>query len=469
MIRPQRIGTMSREASAEYHYQNGLHEFGPAFATKFIGTNLRALRDSVAKDFLSKAATLPAGAPEPRFILYNGERYYRPDVAADMPKGTKVYDRYDPTAGEKFPQPVDGKFLGPRDVVRALNDYGRRDEADPGALRRFFQEQVIGFGFGIPHVANIMRRVTQNVSGGALNPRAWASAWDVACGKELRARGIRGLDDPTFDRLAQQGAISTGEMAQLKEYIGGNLNPANWLRSLAQVGHRVLYEPGAAGGFGGVDQRARLWLADLVQAQRPDLSDEQVGRHVRDALGDYNRTNWSDQQKMLSRFMLFPGWDFSSARWVLQHPIRATVPGAALVCWRTRRATQGRCQSRRGPERRRRDPRRRSRYQHGAPARAKGSKPLPALHRLREREAAGRNDQRAQRPRRAGSLAAPAVCSACSGPISQRSLRSRQTGRILSAAKRSSARATTKHRGRSCRHARSRSRLFSRFGMRFRH
>jgi hypothetical protein len=51
-----------------------------------------------------------------------GHLPYRLNLAADIPKGTKVYDRYDPTAGEKFPQAADGTFLGPREVVRALND-----------------------------------------------------------------------------------------------------------------------------------------------------------------------------------------------------------------------------------------------------------------------------------------------------------------------------------------------------------
>ncbi len=330
VIRPQRIGSMSREASAEYHYKNGLHEFGPAFATKFIGTNLRALRDTVAKDFLSKATQLPAGTSEPRFILYDGERYYRPDLASDMPRGAKVYDRYDPTAGEKFPQPVDGKFLGPRDVVRALNDYGRREENEPGGLRRWFQEQVIGFGFGIPHVANILRRVTQNVSGGALNPKGWADARRVAFGKELRERGIKGLDDPSFDKLAKQGAISTGEMAQLKQYWGGNLNPANWTRALAQVGHKLLYEPGAAGGFGGIDQRARLHIpADLVQSQRTDLSDEQVMAVTCAMLWETTTEPTGATSRRCSRVSCsFLAATSPRSDGCLQHPIRTTRPAA---------------------------------------------------------------------------------------------------------------------------------------------
>jgi hypothetical protein len=335
VIRPQRIGNLSREATAEYHYERGLHEFGPAFATKFIGTHLRALRDQVAREFIDKATMLPAGASEPRFIMYNGERYYRPDLAREMrdagAKGVKEYDRYDPTAGEKFPVPAEGKYLGPRELVKTVTDFGRREESEPGALRRFFQEQILGFGFGVPHVFNIMRRVSQTVPGGAANAKGWVEAWRVVLSKELRERGISGLEDPTFDMLAKRGAISTGEVSNLKEYWGGNLNPANWARSLAQIGHKVLFEPTAAAGFGGLDQRARLYIADLVKSQRPELTDTQIAAAVRTQLGDYNRANWSDRQKMLARFMMFPGWDFSSVRWVLQHPIKTTVPPALVV------------------------------------------------------------------------------------------------------------------------------------------
>jgi hypothetical protein len=335
VIRPQRTDKLSRESTSEYHYENGLHEFGPAFATKFIATHLKALRDQVAREFLDKATMLSTGAPEPRSIEYNGQRYYRPDVAKELreagAKDVKMYDRYDPTAGEKFPVPVDGKYLGPRDLVKTLTDFGRREESEPGALRRFFQEQILGFGFGVPHIANIMRRVSQTVTGGVVNPAGWARAWKVVLSKELRDRGVSGLDDPTFDMLAKHGAISTGEVSNLKAYMGGNLNPANWASALAQVGHKFLFEPTAAKGFGGLDQRARLYVADLVRSQRPDLSDAKIAEAVRTQLGDYNRANWTDQQKMLSKFMMFPGWDFSSVRWVLQHPIKTTMPPALVV------------------------------------------------------------------------------------------------------------------------------------------
>lgn len=335
VIRPQKLNNKSREATAEYHYQQGLHEFGPAFATKYVATHLKALRDEVAQEFLSKATTVMNGAAEPHSIEYDGKTYFRPDVAKDMrdggEKNVQEYNRYDPTQGERFPVPVDGKFLGPKDLVQELMDYGRKEKSEPGSIRRFLQEQILGFGFGVPHIFNIMRRVTQNTAGGATNPVAWARAMKVAFGKELRERGVEGLNDPTFDMLAKHGGISTGEVANLKRYIGGNLNPANWLRGIAQIGHKFLFEPGSFGGFGGFDQRARLYVADLMRSQNAKLTDAEISRSVNDALGEYSRANWTDRQKLLGRFMMFPGWDFSSLRWVLQHPVRTTLPPAILT------------------------------------------------------------------------------------------------------------------------------------------
>jgi hypothetical protein len=335
VVRPQKIGNLSREATAEYHYEHGLHEFGPAFGTKFIGTHLAALRDQIARDFISKATEIAPGAAEPRSITYKGEKYFRPDIAREMreagQRDVKAYDRYDPNAGVKYPEKGASKFLGPREVVRALNDYGAKPDKGRGPVGRFLQEQTIGFGLGIPHVANILRRVTQSAPLGAANPEAWARAWKVTFDKGLRARGLEGVDDPTFDKLLQHGAITTGEMANLKAYWGGNLNPANWAKTLAGVGHKLIFEPGSFGGIGGIDQRARLFIADLLKSQKPEMSDAEIGKAVNTQLGDYNRANWNDRQKTLSKFVLFPGWDASSIRWVIEHPIKTTVPPALLV------------------------------------------------------------------------------------------------------------------------------------------
>jgi hypothetical protein len=335
VIRPQKVNTKSRQATAEYHYQNGLHEFGPAFGTKYIASHLKSLRDEVAQEFLSKATEVSHGSPEPTSISYEGRRYYRPDLARDAResgrKDVREYGVYNPSEGERFPMPAEAKFIGPKAIVDTLRNYGGKESSAPGALHRFFQEQILGFGFGIPHAFNILRRVTQTSAGGATNPVAWVRALKVALSKNLRDRGISGLDDPTFDMLAQHGAISTREVSNLKSYIGGNLNPANWMRGLAQVGHKALFDPKSFGGFGGLDQRARLYVADLMRSQRPGLSDAEIARGVGDALGEYGRANWTDRQKMLGRFMTFPGWDFSSFRWVVQHPLKTTLPPAILT------------------------------------------------------------------------------------------------------------------------------------------
>ena len=75
-----------------------------------------------------------------------------------------------------------------------------------------------------------------------------------------------------------------GRVGKPEGYWGGNLNPANWARALAQIGHKVLFEPTAAHGFGGIDQRARLYIAHLLQSQRQDLSDAKIAEAVRTQL-----------------------------------------------------------------------------------------------------------------------------------------------------------------------------------------
>src|SRR5208337_361216 len=130
----------------------------------------------------------------------------------------------------------------------------------------------------------------------------------------------------TFDRLAKFGAIaSNSEVSSFKKYIGGNLNPANWIRPLSKIGHDILFKPGA------LDQRARLYIADLIKSQHPEFRDSQIAQAVNEQLGNYNRANWTRMQTQLSKFMLFPGWDMSSLNWVLRHPIKTSVPPALLI------------------------------------------------------------------------------------------------------------------------------------------
>jgi hypothetical protein len=48
-------------------------------------------------------------------------------------------------------------------------------------------------------------------------------------------------------------------------------------------------------------------------------------------LGNYNRANWTDVQRLISKFVLFPGWDMSSLNWVIRHPVRTSLPPALLI------------------------------------------------------------------------------------------------------------------------------------------
>ncbi|MGB8986850.1 MAG: hypothetical protein WCC37_09630, partial [Candidatus Sulfotelmatobacter sp.] len=342
VIRPQKPDALGREAEAEYHYQNGLHEFGPAFGTKYVATMIKAIRDRTARDFLSKATAVEPGDTMPRQIEYNGKMYYSPDSARDMREaGMRNVETYSTYSPDRYPAKqteqrnlpfAASRYLGPRTVIDALSGHDAQGVSDPSAIKRFFQEQTVGLGFGVPHMGNILRRVTQSASGGAINPVGWVRALKVAFSQELKSRGISGVEDPTFDRLAKFGAIaSDSEVSSFKKYIGGNLNPANWIRPLSKIGHDILFKPGA------LDQRARLYIADLIKSQHPEMHDSEIAQAVNEQLGNYNKANWTKTQAQLSKFMLFPGWDLSSVNWVVRHPIKTSVPPALLV-WAANRA-----------------------------------------------------------------------------------------------------------------------------------
>ncbi len=323
VIRPQKADKYSREAEAEYHYQNGLHEFGPAFGTKYVATMIKVARDWVARDFLSKAEALDPGEYMPRQIEYNGKTYYSPEAARDMRAASKgKVDTY----GIYSPQANSTRFLGPRAITDALSGLDARDEGATSGVRRFLQEQVVGLGFGVPHGANIVRRLTQTAPGGAVDPRGWLTAAKAAFSQELKQRALRGVDDPMFDLLAQYGAISSrSQISLFRRYAGGNFNPANWMKPFAKVGHDWLFNPG------GFDQRARLAVGDLVKSQHPEFSGSRIAQAVNETLGSYNRANWTAVQKQVGKFLLFPGWDMSSMNWVLRNPIKTTLPPAMIV------------------------------------------------------------------------------------------------------------------------------------------
>jgi hypothetical protein len=313
-----------RSASAEYFYQSGLHELEPSFAPKYVATNLRLLRDQLVQNFTRKATRLERGQELPDSITYNGHEYSKPDLSPGAKSKLTDYSVYDSQ---------DGRYIGPKAVVDALRNYdpvAARSGPQLGPIRSWMQKQVLMGGAGVPHAFNILRRVASEAPLGVADPRGWINAARVTFGKELRARGLQGLNDPTFDALVKNGALSANEMTALKRYWGGNLNPANWAEGALRPGKKLLFEPGTLGGLGGLDQRARVWLADRIRADRPDLSDAAIAREVNTTLGSYSRTNWTEFQKKLGYFLLFPGWDTSSMHYTLTHPVKSAVPSAML-------------------------------------------------------------------------------------------------------------------------------------------
>lgn len=342
-ITPQRVDQFGRKTTAEYHHKNGLHEFAPAFVRKYAQTMTKIAEHATAMEFLSKATKVEPGDHLPPMITYNGKRFYSPEIlqmireaapgkasnalaeslgvkTLPKPKEAEAYSVYRPTTAKDAPT-----YLGPKPAVQALKGLGESNPGRMGPVGRFIQEQWIGAGMGVRHGFNLFRRITQQFPLGVSSPVNWIRAVRVMTDHELRSRALSRTNDPAYDALLRWGGISPEGASSFREYQGKNLNPANWLKNFAKVGNRWLFDPGA------VDQRARLWMRDLLKSQRPELSDERAAQLVREALGNYSRQNWTATQKLLSRFLLFPGWDYSSVSFVLRHPIRTAVPPAILI------------------------------------------------------------------------------------------------------------------------------------------
>lgn len=352
IIKPQKSLNKQRVEDAENYYNYGIHEFGPSFGTKYTGVMIKFARDRVARDFLSKATVIEKDDTMPSSISYQGKQYFSPETASQMREaGEKninsygVYStglRFYPLEVERIDHSISStdpikktypgvtsdsrRYLAPREITNTMNGLDAANEGKPSEIKRFFQEQIVGLGFGIPHYKNIMRRVSQTAPLGIANPVSWVRMFKVSFDSELKARALSGTDDPMFDLLAKQGAISSeSQISRFKQYIGGNFNPANWVKPIAKIGHDFLFDSG------GIDQRARLAMGDLVKSQHPEFSDSRIAQAVNEQLGNYNKRNWTEMQRGLSRFMLFPGWDMSSAAWVIRHPIKTSVPSALVV------------------------------------------------------------------------------------------------------------------------------------------
>lgn len=447
VITPQMANKKGRIASAEYYYNNGLHEFGPSFATRYVATNLKLAEHHAAIDFLSKATKIENKDGLPETIDYNGQTYFRPDVARlikesasdseegkqiaeslgleqlPKPSNVKEYSLYDPTPADKSDyqakklaqklqeaaQNASGTklreedldellkqsaaishsnhplYAGPKDIVEAFQSGAKH--AIPGWLRDLgsiispvsgmVRRQVIGLGFGVPHIKNILRRVMETSPGSQLDPRSYARAAKVLLSNELRQRGVKGVDDPAFDALLKHAGISNQGVESYKAYVNSNTDAGRmerawnvikaskadyldfekrWLqdikaahreggfvgnakaaatalagavetplRPLMFMGHHAIFGPG------GIDQKSRLWLYDLIKAQNQNITDDEMAHRINDQLGRYNKASWTDFQKDVQPFTFFPGWDYSSVAWVLRHPLRGVVPAAMLI------------------------------------------------------------------------------------------------------------------------------------------
>lgn len=257
------------------------------------------------------------------------------------------------------------RYAGPKEITEALT-HSRPDLVPQATMwlsrkiapaTNLLRQQIIGLGFMV-HFANDMRRIAQTPIGGVANPVGFARAIKVALSSDLKERGKMGTGDATVDMLLKNAAWSPHGAEEYKHYVSLNTEVSNWfglqnafkeggqpkgrlslgsvagapfklaaeaLRPISKTGHDVLFGPG------GMDQRSRIWLADFARAHDPTLSDADIAHLVNERLGRYNRASWTKLQREIAPFMLFPGWDFSSMAYILQHPIRTALPPAVVV------------------------------------------------------------------------------------------------------------------------------------------
>jgi hypothetical protein len=161
---------------------------------------------------------------------------------------------------------------------------------------RFLRDLYTGVGFPI-HIYNILITVMQEAGGLAwpVSPKAWRAAWKVMQDTELIAR-TRDILDPTMQLLSRQGSLPGPDMiAPLRNYWGGNVNPAAVLNRGNNYGHKVLFDPNStclrgkiSGGF---DTRARVYIADARLDRYPEKNAREIAVHIDNALGQYNEIN----------------------------------------------------------------------------------------------------------------------------------------------------------------------------------
>jgi hypothetical protein len=318
----QDLPKKSRQATAEYHYQNGTHEFGPAYGTKYIAQKLIMLDRHIVGQMSKEGTMVAKTGTLPSDIMFNGKQYFSPDQAK-LVKSKDVYGVYDPLKTTKF-SVGQNVILAPKNIVDVAGAVDRGNSYKPGWLKQNFQKGVIGLGAGIPHAfANVPRRIMNSFEGGMANPAGWVASFKVLFGKDLRQRAEMGTDDPTLRALMRRGAA---RFDTENTSAGGA-----WNWPLLRIGHELIYKPGAIGGMGGVDVRARMEYADRLISNNPHMSMDEVSEKVENQFGKYSKENWTKTQQGMAHVVAFPGWIYSSIRAGLEHPLRATVPAAALV------------------------------------------------------------------------------------------------------------------------------------------
>jgi GGDEF domain-containing protein len=346
-IRPPKPDKKQRLASAEYFWDHGAKDFS-GYLQSYAQARHATLNKAVFDAITDEGTQWKAGTAQPKQIAYRGKTYYSPDVAASMRSGgmknVPEFKAYDPSRDDKLliksfedgwgtlssGRPgisVHDRWLAPKQVVDALDQYDTtRGYQENDSIRRFFQEQIVGLFGPTVHMLNIMRRLAHTVGSGAWDPRVWPYYQKLLFSSELRERMAQGLADDAIDALSKHGTYTNArDVGSLHDYALGNMDPRNWARwTVGTFSKGILFDPKFLGGFGGVDQKARVLAYDFLH-EKAGMGEEEAAKNVDDGFGRYNRASWTERMKRWARVLLFPGWDFSSLTWFLRHPIKTAV------------------------------------------------------------------------------------------------------------------------------------------------
>jgi 2'-5' RNA ligase len=356
-IRPPKPDKKQRLASGQYFYEHGAKDFS-GYLQSYTQASHATLNKRIYDELTDTATPWKEGTAQPTEITYDGKTYYRPDVALSMRSGVGTnrvknpleYRAYDPAKDDKLliksfedgwgtlttGKPgigIHDRWLAPKEVVDALDNYDKtRGYQETDSIRRFFQEQIVGLFGPTVHMLNIMRRLAHVVGTGAWDPRVWPYYQKLFFSQELRDRMAEGLADDAIDALSKHGTYTSArDIGSLHAYFLGNLNPANWVRqTVGKFSKGLLFDPKFMGGFGGMDQKARVLAFDYLR-EESGMGEEEASKNVDDGFGNYNRASWTERMKRWAKVLLFPGWDFSSLKWFLRHPFKTAIAPAVVT------------------------------------------------------------------------------------------------------------------------------------------